>query len=394
MNVMTAEINPIIPLERLQNANKILFIVHLAIGDYTYLQNCFKAFHEAYPHIKIDLFIDDRRRTSDETKWEALKNYSLYDWIKATPFYNTVYCENYRPDLYEAAINLARTEQYDAVVSLATLSPSHYAALARKIAGDRGFACAMDFEPGLFQLSAKKIRKSLDACIEVKPAERGPEHHVSDEYGHWFKQIGNIELTKKEKYPFIEIPETWKTWASDEMIRLDAVQKRRVFINSFAKNKKRCWPMTHVIELIQKMNEMPEWRDTLFVVNSVPEAFAATKAELDAANIQNVHLFSATENFFQLPAMLGVMDLIISVETAVMHLANAVKVPVIALMRLKTPEWVPIDLKNSIVIFNEKRRHHVADIEPDRVIKALPNLDDLKLAMQEAGEQKNREVEA
>ncbi len=391
MNVMTAEINPIIPLERLQNADKILFIVHLAIGDYTYLQNCFKAFHEAYPHIKIDLFIDDRRRTSDETKWEALKNYSLYDWIKATPFYNTVYCENYRPDLYEAAINLARTEQYPIVCSITTIDQMHYAKLARKIGGESAFiAAAVDQPKGVLEKLGLK-KDIIDLRMQYTPVE---DYHVSDEYGHWFKQIGNIELTKKEKYPFIEIPETWKTWASDEMIRLDAAQKRRVFINSFAKNKKRCWPMTHVIELIQKMNEMPEWCDTLFVVNSVPEAFAATKAELDAANIQNVHLFSATENFFQLPAMLGVMDLIISVETAVMHLANAVKVPVIALMRLKTPEWVPIDLENSIVIFNEKRRHHVADIEPDRVIKALPNLDDLKLAMEEAGEQENREVEA
>jgi ADP-heptose:LPS heptosyltransferase len=51
-----------------------------------------------------------------------------------------------------------------------------------------------------------------------------------------------------------------------------------------------------------------------------------------------------------LPAILSLCELIISVETAVMHLANAVHVPVIALMRQNNPEWAPIDRANSTVI--------------------------------------------
>lgn len=82
-------------------------------------------------------------------------------------------------------------------------------------------------------------------------------------------------------------------------------------------------------------------------------------------------LFSAEENFFQLPAILEQCDLIVSVETAIMHLANAVHVPVIALMRQKNPEWVPIDRANSTVITAAGRGDWVKAVSVEQVMKAM-----------------------
>jgi ADP-heptose:LPS heptosyltransferase len=87
--------------------------------------------------------------------------------------------------------------------------------------------------------------------------------------------------------------------------------------------------------------------------------------------LERTELFSAEENFFQLPAVLEQCDLIVSVETAVMHLANAVHVPVIALMRQKNPEWAPIDKANSTVITALQRRDWVKAISVDQVMKAI-----------------------
>ena len=101
----------------------------------------------------------------------------------------------------------------------------------------------------------------------------------------------------------------------------------------------------------------------LYLLNSIK-----ILAEYELAN---THLFSAGENFFQLPALLQRCDLIISVETAVMHLANAVHVPVIALMRQKNPEWVPIDRDNSIVITTKRRSEWVSAIQPEQVIGVI-----------------------
>ncbi|MFC6522034.1 glycosyltransferase family 9 protein [Undibacterium arcticum] len=62
----------------------------------------------------------------------------------------------------------------------------------------------------------------------------------------------------------------------------------------------------------------------------------------------------------------------ISVETAVMHLANAVHIPVIALMRQKNPEWAPIDQEHSTVITTANRREWVRSITVSQVVAALP----------------------
>ena len=69
--------------------------------------------------------------------------------------------------------------------------------------------------------------------------------------------------------------------------------------------------------------------------------------------------------------MLGRCTLIVSVETAVMHLANAVHVPVIALMRQKNPEWVPLDSARSTVITTIQRGHWVRDITVAHVMQTI-----------------------
>jgi ADP-heptose:LPS heptosyltransferase len=62
---------------------------------------------------------------------------------------------------------------------------------------------------------------------------------------------------------------------------------------------------------------------------------------------------------------------VISVETAVMHLANAVHVPVIALMRQNNPEWVPIDRANSTVITTPRHGDWVDKIGVHDVMAVL-----------------------
>jgi len=78
------------------------------------------------------------------------------------------------------------------------------------------------------------------------------------------------------------------------------------------------------------MQRQAQWQDACFIVNAVPQELAQARQVIQSYSLQRTELFSAEDNFFQLPAVLCQCDLIISVETAVMHLANAVHVPVIA----------------------------------------------------------------
>ena len=362
----------LIPAELLKRSKKILFIAHLALGDFTYLQNFFKAFAQANPQLEVHLWVDEVRRTSDPKAWEYLRKYSLYDWLAACPFFSKVYTRTYSPELYEASIREAQQEQYPIVVSLATLRPHQYANLARAISPD-GFVVGMTRPVRFYQPHHLLAYRKLDASIPPYKVDRAAPQHISDVYAHWFRQASGLEVSPPERFPFVDIPTQWQQYAKDTLASWGFAprQGKLVFINPYAKTKKRCWTLEQVAALIQAMQQHPHWRDSCFIVNAVPQELAHAREVIAGYGLARTELFSAEENFFQLPAILAQCDLIISVETAVMHLANAVHVPVIALMRQKNPEWVPIDRQNSTVITAANRRDWVKAISVEQVMKAI-----------------------
>jgi ADP-heptose:LPS heptosyltransferase len=363
---------PLIPADLLHKSDKILFIAHLALGDYTYLQNCFRAFARAYPHIKLHLWVDEVRRTSDPKQWPHLKKNVLYDWLASSEFFDKVYDSTYSPQLFDASVREARQENYPIVVSLATLRPAFYANLARTLSPN-GVVVGMKKRAGLFQLHHHLAYRKLDAALNPDLLDPVTAPHISDVKARWFERLFGIAISPAERLPFVHIPEHWSTHARERLAGWGFAQRpgKLVFINPFAKTRKRCWPVERVAELITAMRRQPEWRDACFIVNAVPPELANVRAVLAQHKLDRTELFSAEQNFFELPAMLAECDLIVSVETAVMHLANAVHVPVVALMRQKTPEWVPVDRKNSTVITAEQRRDWVKAISVSEVMEVL-----------------------
>jgi heptosyltransferase-3 len=362
----------LIPREVLQRSDKILFIAHLALGDFTYLQNCFQAFAQAYPHIRIHLWVDEVRRTDDAAQWEHLRKYSLYDWVAACPFFGKIYNRTYSPALFQESIDAARRENYPLVVSLATLRPHQYARLAREISPG-GFVAGMKERTGLFNLHRLAAYRRLDAALPIYTLSRGNPQHITEVYAGWFHRLFGMEIPPAARFPFVNIPPEWTRYAKDALREWGFAPRagKLVFINPYAKTKKRCWPLEQVAELIKAMSARAEWRDACFIINAVPQEIAAARQVFDRYALERTRLFSAEENFFQLPAILKECDLIISVETAVMHLANAVHVPVVALMRQKNPEWVPIDSANSTVITTSRRRDWVKAITVEQLMRTL-----------------------
>ena len=364
---------PKIPSDLLRKSDKILFIAHLALGDFTYLQNFFQRFSQSHPHLKIHLWVDEVRRTSKSAEWKFLKKYSLYDWVAQCPFFEKIYDRTYSPQLLRDSIVEAQSEHYPLVVSLATLRPYFYAALAREIS-PHGFVAGIKPPLKLLELHHQLGYRKLDVAIPPKPA--GALHgHITDTYAGWFQQLFGLEVPPSARHPFVDIPEQWLGAAQRQLADWGFCpgHGKIVFINPFAKTKKRCWPLDKVAELIKAMQAEETWRDACFIVNAVPQELAHARTMIGRHNLARTELFSAEENFFQLPAMLQLCDLIISVETAVMHLANAVGVPVLALMRQKNPEWAPIDEENSTVITTVKRSEWVDAIPVERVLKQLPS---------------------
>lgn len=366
----------LIPASRLAKADKILFIAHLAIGDFTYLQNFFQAFARAHPHLQVHLWIDEVRRSADQAKWGYLKNYALYDWAEHCPFFAKVYRRTYSPQLLAESIAEARAEQYPLVVSLATLRPPQYARLARLV-GPQAWVVGMRRKPRWYAPADWLAYRGLDATFARFSPFEG--YHITDEYADWFRQLGGPDVSGQARLPFVDIPAQWQQYAQTQLQEWGVQQALTstgkpalVFINPFAKTKKRCWPVGRVADLILALQARPEWAQTRFVINATPQEIEQAKAEIADRLPANTTWFSAQQNFFQLPAILARCGLIISVETAVMHLANAVHVPVVALMRRKNPEWAPIDRAHSTVVMAARRSDWVDAIPVQQVLEVLP----------------------
>ena len=363
----------ILPDEKLQKTDKILFLIHLAIGDYTYMQNMFRAFKQKYPHINIDLFILENRCTSDESKWPALKNYVIYDWLETCGFYNKIYRKNYAPQFLEESIQEARHAQYPIVVTLGTLQDEQTEKLGRRIAGDQGLLVGLKIPLKWYRFKHHLIKrpswKVLDLAFYSKPLKKG--EHISAVYNSWAEQLAGVTLTYEERLPFVKIPEEWQKNARrdlDKLKNLSDIQlkdhSKLIFINYLAKDPKRSWLLKQALELVQLLQSEDQLKDTIFLINTLPEFKLQVTESIQQKDLKNCYAFSATKNFYQLPAMLELSDLIISVETSIIHLANAVKTPVIALMRQKTPQWVPLDKSISTVIWVSKKKDNIDSISP------------------------------
>lgn len=360
----------LVPAELLRKADKILFVAHLALGDFTYMQNCFRAFRQAYPHIRMDLWVDEVRRTSDATQWEHLSKYALYDWVRACGMFGRIYDQTYSPKGYASSIEQARAEDYPIVVSFAVLRRHLYAELIRKLS-PRGFVVGQKKRVRLLDIRKHLAYRKLDAFIPAYVA-KGQEQHISAIYAGWFESLFGLQMAAVERFPYVDMPPQWLQRARDDLasqgITADAPL---VFLNAFSKSEERSWPLQRMVELADRMRALPQWQDAHFILNVVPEKLEQARAVLAADQSGRLHLFSAQENFFQLPAVLSLCRLIISVETAVMHLANAVRVPVIALMRQTSPEWTPIDAASSTILTVKTRKGWLTEITTDEVIELL-----------------------
>lgn len=365
---------PLVDPELMRTSSKILFIAHLALGDFTYLQSCFRAFRRAYPHLKIHLWVDERRRTHDASAWAHLKKYALYDWLAECPWFDKVYDETYSPALYEASLAAAQAEHYPIVVSLAELERHKYAVLARKISPN-GFVVGQKKRVRPYDIVKYLIYRKLDASIPAIPSAECNGQHVSDIYAGWFTRMFGLPIAPADRFPVVRIGERWRRYAHEQFADWGFATATGappiVFLNAYSKSPERSWPIERMADLIRAMRRDPAWADAGFVVNVVPEDLDRARAVFAAEALERAHLFSAVDNFFQLPAVLSLCSLIVSVETAVMHLANAVHVPVVALMRQKTPEWAPIDRENSTVITVARPDDWIDKIGVDEVMAAL-----------------------
>lgn len=350
---------------------KALFIVHLAIGDYTYMQRCFEKLKATYPNLIIDLFIQDNRRTNDASKWQILNNYILYEWLESSNLFGVIY-KTYSPELLASATLKAQQENYPLVVTLGDLRSQNYSALAKEIAQDN-YAIGIDIETTIFHQRHKKDLKKLDGKILDLKDKR---QHISQKFAYWFTQIANLKFAQQDLYPQINIPHQWQTLVDTQLInwKQDAPLAPTVFINIYAKGEERCWKPEQAIELILSLQKKDQYQNALFILNSPPEAADELNKFILKNNLTNTETFCASKSFFELPALLKRCNLVVTVDTSIMHLACISDTCLISLIRKKPKtdvRWTPLKAKNSAIVYTPSSKDPIPAISVKNVLDEI-----------------------
>ncbi|MFY8274373.1 glycosyltransferase family 9 protein [Pseudoalteromonas sp. SSDWG2] len=304
---------------------------HLALGDYIYQGVFLKQLANTYPHLRIDIWFDDCR--DHHKTWHSGRNQILSQWLESEPNVGTVYANPSSPQQRQAQLEQAKSANYDIVFFIATQRSERFCQFARDIAG-ANLACGAHGVRGLKRIFHKGKINALNASLAITPSNQFD--HISDFYQHHFSALIEIPAPSSP-FQHLSVPQHYLDDA-----KASANSDNLVFINHLSTTQKRDWQFSQVLECIRAMHvKDPQLQ---FVINAPSEQLALLEEQIQRADLQDITIvtFSAQQHFYQLPAMMSQARLVISVETAIMHLAASLGVPAVALIREKARQWRPL----------------------------------------------------
>jgi heptosyltransferase III len=364
----------LVPSEILQKeGGKILFVTHLALGDFTYLKTYFSLLKKQYPNLVCDLWIDESRRKFFTSKKFRAQNI-LYQWVASTNIFRKVYQQTFLRKNYIEFKKEIVQKKYDLVVSLATLRPYRYARLARELCPE-AFIVGSQKPFKIYNILKWKAYRSLDQHYYFDNKNLSKEKHINQIYRSWFESMFQLETTEQNTKPSVDIPRNWIEFVKKEHIKNYSPDSFYVFINIFSKDEKRHWQLEKAVDLIYALQSHRRFSRAVFFVNSLPHNYDEVDAYLNRFSRDKIKVFLLKKHFFELPALLSLCSFVISVETSIIHLSTSLGVSTVSLMRTKNPEWQPFSSQgNSSIVFTKNRRDIIRSIEVKDVKKVVLSL--------------------
>jgi ADP-heptose:LPS heptosyltransferase len=116
-----------------------------------------------------------------------------------------------------------------------------------------------------------------------------------------------------------------------------------VVVNIAAAEPWREWPWSNCVDVLREL--LPRWLDVTFVLVTPPEKLSRAESVVDACASDRVILFPPSRRFLDVVALFGRARLVLTTDTASVHIASASGRPVVALysgIRTTTGLWSPV----------------------------------------------------
>ena len=282
---------------------KILLIAMSGIGDTLIATPLLHELRANFPAAQIDVLV----------MWAGAK-----DLLEGNPQVNRVWQKNFIKDGALRSLPFlfqVRREHYDLSLNAHTQGRVAYRGLARFIGAKRRVSHAYDNTRGWERLL---IHQTVPEDYSVHSVENN--HRL-------LPLIGARVLLPAHEMELTLTP-TETAWAADFSARHQLASRRCLGLHVGSGGTKNLmlkrWPLEHYIALLQKLiSTQPALTVLLFGGPEEQQAHARIRAEVPSPNI----LVPESKNLRQAAALMRHCHAFLSVDTALMHLAAAIKVP-------------------------------------------------------------------
>ena len=353
--------------DQLAHAKRLLYMTHLAIGDYIYQGVWLNALKRKYPHLSIDVWFDDCRRRPHS--WAAGRNKTLGEWLRTDGSFEEIYPIVSNVAERRAMITQAGSRKHEVIVFVGKNRSEQFAKIARQISTS-AFIVATKSKPLSNPLAKWWHFSRLDGHLSFDDYSRR-YGRITAIYAHVFEKIFGLTSEDAGGREALAIRyDPAYSESAREFVRSfgnDAAQRTFVFLNHLSTASRKDYPWDQLRDVIVVLAK--KYAKLAFVVNSPPDKYEATRALIDQDDTLSslyVRAFTATGSFFELPAVMAECAVTISVDTATSHLAAALDKPQVAIMADNVKLWQPPG--NSLILEGDGK---ASSITPAEIVAAF-----------------------
>jgi ADP-heptose:LPS heptosyltransferase len=291
-----------------------------------YLQGYLTEFNKSYPCLKIDLFVNTKKQFFLRRKMDTQVKY-LRDTVQEKHHINTIY---FNPAAPLQALKLAQLAKYPLIILLDRTFSTQPIRLAKYLNPTCVLIGAAS-KTHWYNLFKKRAFNRLNSRLECATLECA-QATLADFYSNIFTLITNSE--KIVRKPFLQVPRKWIIYAKLRFLKWEIDKRghrfgRVFFMNSFDDNGGHSLPLKSLYKIIVELKRNDEHGDINFVLHAPQSKFKETKKFFDKNSINNLFLLCANYDFFQIPSLLSLSDVVYSVDGFCVDLANAFNIPIV-----------------------------------------------------------------
>jgi ADP-heptose:LPS heptosyltransferase len=307
-------IPPIIPADILDSANAkalhILFIFDLSLKDFLSVQGYIAQIAKFYPQIKIDLWINSNCTCLLKHK-QPFEEKLFIEFLQECSFINSFYVNTCSSKLLKNNLISASQYNYSAIILLPMQNISESIKLAKKISG-RSFLVGISPKVKWYNFVMRRISRRMDCAIDLN----GVSENLR--YDAIFKKLFSEQLAQNYK-PALVIPRRWITYAKLRFMKWGIDKKGQrfgkvFFINAFNDDERYGCSFDKILKLITDLKRNDAWGDINFVLHAPPSKLQQVRKFFAKHSVNNLYLFSADNNFYQVPSILSLCDGVFSVD--------------------------------------------------------------------------------